>query len=98
MLRSLVVPAVIESVEDVTLRRNLQETDLECALQDGYLLWLDFSDPSGAEIAWLETVFKLHPAVISDLRREDRRPTLMVYPDYLFLSLFQPRISVNKVI
>lgn len=98
MLRSLVAPAGMERAEDFNLRRNLQEMDLECALRDGYRLWLDFNDATEAEISWLETVFKLHPAVVSDLRREDRRPTLLVYPDYLFLSLFQPRISVNKVI
>ncbi|MBI5668546.1 MAG: magnesium transporter CorA family protein [Chloroflexi bacterium] len=97
MMRSLVAPAVPAEGEDLTLRRNLSEADLEAALECGDLLWLDFSDATEAEITWLERVFKLHPAVVTDLKREDRRPTLLAYPDYLFLSLFQPRIRLNKV-
>lgn len=97
MLRSLVTSALATPDTEPNLRRNLPETDLEAALEAGDLLWLDFSDASESEIDWLERVFKLHPAVISDLKREDRRPTLLAYPDYLFLSLFQPRIRLNKV-
>ncbi|MBZ0288742.1 MAG: magnesium transporter CorA family protein, partial [Anaerolineae bacterium] len=41
---------------------------------------------------------KLHPAVVADLKREDRRPTLLVYPEYLFLSLFEPRAQLRKVL
>ncbi len=97
MLRSLVAPAHVAQDEEFVLRRNAVEADLETALAAGDLVWLDISDASDDEIQWLERVFKLHPAVVSDLKREDRRPTLMVYPEYLFLSLFQPHIRLNKV-
>jgi magnesium transporter len=98
MLRSLVAPADYAEGTEVTLRRNLQEADLEEGLTNGDYAWIDISDCTEDEIQWLERVFKLHPAVISDLKREDRRPSLLVYPDYLFLSLFQPRIRLNKVL
>src|SRR5690606_38216812 len=38
----------------------------------------------------LEDWLQLSPTVVADLLREDRRPTLLVYPSHLFLSLFQP--------
>lgn len=98
MLRSLVAPATYADGSDAILRRNLQEDDLEEALTNGDCAWLDVSDATDDEIQWLERVFNLHPAVVSDLKREDRRPALLVYPEYLFLSLFQPRIRLNKVL
>ena len=105
MIRSLVIPAFITKVEDseaettgetpeVTLRRNLSKDSLETALGEDNLMWIDLVDPTDDEITWLGRVFELHPQVMSDLRREDRRPTLMAYPDYLFLSLFQPHVSI----
>jgi magnesium transporter len=36
--------------------------------------------------------------VVADLLREDRRPTLLVYPRYLFLSLFQPYAQSNTIV
>jgi magnesium transporter len=97
MLRSLVAPATIPEGEEFTLRRNLTQEALEEAITDGDMAWLDVVDPSDADIAWLERCFKLHPLIVSDLRREDRRPSLLVYPDYLFLSLFQPQIRSTAV-
>jgi len=98
MLRSLVAPRTLTEGEELTLRRNLTQEALEETLRDdASLLWLDVVDPTDEEIAWLEGCFKLHPVVVSDLRREDRRPSLLVYPEYLFLSLFQPQIRTNAV-
>lgn len=61
------------------------------------MMWIDIVDAEADEITWLDQLLNLHPAVVDDLRRTDRRPALMVYPGYLFLSLFQPRIHRNKV-
>jgi magnesium transporter len=54
-------------------------------------------DAEDDEVVWLEDTFRLHPAVVGDLRRDDRRPTLLVYPEYLFISLFQARLSKNVI-
>lgn len=98
MMRSLAAPAHLDEQDEFTLRRNLTLDSLEEALQNGELLWLDSVDPDDEEIRWLERVLNLHPAVVSDLRREDRRPALMVYPEYLFLSLFQARVDKSIII
>jgi magnesium transporter len=50
------------------------------------------------EIHWLEGWLQLSPTVVADLLREDRRPTLLVYPGYLFLSLFQPHTHGNTLV
>ncbi|GAB4527574.1 MAG: magnesium/cobalt transporter CorA [Anaerolineae bacterium] len=96
MIRSLVVYPNTDD-NPLTMRRNLDRTHLEEALQEGCLLWIDVVDPTKEEIDWLADQFQLNPAVVQDLHRDDRRPALMVYPDYLFLSLFEPRIAVNRV-
>lgn len=98
MLRSLVAPTHADEDGNWILRRNLSHESLEAALANGETVWLDLTEPSSSEIEWLETTFKLHPAVVTDLKREDRRPTLLVYPEYLFLSLFEPRTQQRKII
>jgi magnesium transporter len=98
MIRSLLAPADADlSNEDFTPHRNYSAEKLEQALEEDLMLWIDIVDPDEGEIEWLERTLQLHPSVVADLRREDRRPTLMVYPRYLFLSLFQPYTRHNQV-
>jgi magnesium transporter len=81
-----------------TLHRNLTQENLETALAEGSTLWIDIVSPEPEEIHWLEGWLKLSPTVVADLLREDRRPTLLVYPEYLFLSLFQPHTHSNTLV
>ncbi len=97
-MRSLAAPTNLDEQAELTLRRNLTLDKLEEAHNNGAILWLDCVDPDDDEVRWLERVLKLHPAVVSDLRREDRRPALLVYPDYLFLSLFQARVEKTAIL
>lgn len=105
MIRSLLAPSGNiqtasndkETDESPIIKRNLTRENLEAALGDEILVWLDFVDPDADEIHWLQREFKLHPIVVTDLQREDRRPTLVVYPEYMFLSLFQPQMAVGQV-
>jgi magnesium transporter len=102
MIRSLViapnteVPAEVEvtaenaPINPMMMLRNLTQENLEKRLAEGCAMWIDIIAPDPKEIHWLEGLLQLSPNVVSDLLREDRRPTLMVYPRYLFLSLFQP--------
>lgn len=101
--------AVVEPIEDaegqpteppaepppktMLLRRNLTMEKLQVAHEDDCQMWIDAVNPEDEEIRWLEEVFNLHPAVVHDLRRKDRRPALLVYPEYLFVSLFQGRVN-----
>jgi magnesium transporter len=103
MIRSLViVPHTDPSPEIVfddtsLLRRNLTQASLETCLAEGCSLWIDVVMPEVSEIRWLERWLQLSPNVVEDLLREDRRPTLLVYPRYLFLSLFQPHTQNNTI-
>lgn len=108
MIRSLVIFPNPEALVDVTikdaavtpelLRRNLTQENLETALANGCNMWVDIVDPETKEIRWLETWLQLSPNVVEDLLREDRRPTLLVYPRYIFLSLFQPHGQSNVIV
>jgi len=91
MIRSLVItPNSASSTDPSLLRRNLTQEHLEKCLAEGCDLWIDIVTPEAEEIRWLEGLLQLSPNVVEDLLREDRRPTLLIYPRYLFLSLFQP--------
>jgi magnesium transporter len=107
MIRSLVISPSTEPETDDnpnngsstrnTLRRNLSQENLELCLPDNCIMWIDMVDPNDKEISWLAAWLNLSPVVVNDLRREDRRPTLLVYPEYLFLSLFQPQSQMKKL-
>jgi magnesium transporter len=97
MIRSLVLSANPNEAE-IPLRRNLTVESLEAAYEEGATIWIDIVDPEAEEIEWMGRFFKLNPSVISDIGREDRRPSLMVYPAYVFISLFEPQIEGAKVI
>lgn len=107
MIRSLVLmakslPLVDVETEDITpvvpiLQRNLTQDSLEHCLVEDCTIWIDIVTPTAREIEWLKNLLHLSPNVVEDLLREDRRPTLLVYPTYLFLSLFQPSVHANIV-
>ena len=97
MIRSLVTSAEANENEAPKVSRNLELDRLEVAISDGRLMWIDIVDPETSEIHWLSDQFHLNPAVVQDLMRYDRRPALLVYPDYLFLSLFEPHINLSRV-
>ncbi len=96
MIRSLVTE-FDEEKQTTLLRRNLGRENLERAIDSDAKLWIDMVDPTSEEIQWMADRFKLGPAVVEDLMRADRRPTLLVYPSYLFLSLFEPQIKGGQV-
>ncbi|NDJ78550.1 MAG: magnesium transporter CorA family protein [Chloroflexi bacterium] len=96
MLRSLVMVKP-PSQDEASVQRNLSNGELEKALANGATVWIDIYDGVEDDLPWLETQLNLHPAVVRDLYRDDRRPTLLVYPHFLFLSLFQPQVHRNRV-
>jgi magnesium transporter len=102
MIRSLVIApnsvssgdsaVTVVSADPIALYRNLTQENLEKRLTEGCTMWVDIVTPESEEIRWLEGWLQLSPNVVEDLLREDRRPTLLVYPRYFFLSLFQPYV------
>jgi magnesium transporter len=108
MIRSLVITPNTEvttdadttspAAEPIILRRNLTQDSLEKSLAEGCNMWIDVVTPENEEIRWLEKWLRLSPTVVADLLREDRRPTLLVFPHYFFLSLFQPSTRGNILV
>jgi magnesium transporter len=108
MIRSLVITPNTEPSTDGTsetvsgdasiLRRNLTPEGLEKCFAEESPMWIDIVTPKDEEIHWLEGLLQLSGTVVADLLREDRRPTLLVYPHYLFLSLFQPYAQANGIV
>ncbi|MEZ4669219.1 MAG: magnesium transporter CorA family protein [Anaerolineae bacterium] len=95
MIRSLVASAAESG--DFTVRRNLETDQLEKALSEKCLLWIDCVSPEPEEISWIAAQFGVNPVIVEDLRRDDHRPVLLVYSNYLFLSMIEPRIKLNRV-
>ncbi len=94
-----IAQAVTKDVVEKTfkVRRNLEQSQLEKFIKaDDTLLWIDIVDPQPEELSWLADCLNLNPAVVQDLRRQDQRPALLVYPSYLFLSLFEPRLHKSQ--
>ncbi len=96
MIRSLAKPSKDVGNGEV-VRRNLRDTNLRKEIQIGNAVWIDIVDPTPTEISWLQEQLKLHAVVVEDLQRQDRRPSMLVYSDYIFLSLFEPYIHLNHV-
>jgi magnesium transporter len=97
MIRSLVTPPTSSEDQAFLLRRNLSQENLADAYAQGDIVWIDVVDPSDDEIDWVGRMFNLSPSVMEDLYRVDRRPSLMVYPAYIFLSLLEPNVKQSKV-
>jgi magnesium transporter len=98
MIRSIIADGGLSPDDSsVKIRRNLGESSLTEAHLDGKPLWLDIVEPSQKELDWLESLLELHPTVIKDIGRRDHRPTLLVYPNYLFITLFEPQISQRQI-
>ncbi len=96
MIRSLIAKHE-KNAEQPILLRNLQQDDLVEAIANGHTVWLDLVDPDEHEIDWIAEQFNLSPAVTQDLARYDRRPAMLVYPSYLFISLFEPYVNLERV-
>lgn len=50
-------------------------------------VWIDITDPSGADFQLLEELFDLHPLTIRDIRERVDNPKIDIYNDYVFLVL-----------
>lgn len=94
MIRSLIAHAGLEpDATSVKLRRNVKQESLAEAFAQKEMLWLDISDTSIDELKWLENLLNLHPEVVDNLSKHNSRPALMIYPHYLFVTLFEPHLT-----
>lgn len=94
MIRSIVAP---DDENREIIRRNLTPEALEQVLHSGEKVWIDITDPTDDDLTWLQSCVELHPLVVQDLKRVDKRPSLLAYTNYIFLSLFQPETKLQQV-
>ncbi|MFP4323388.1 MAG: magnesium transporter CorA family protein, partial [Anaerolineales bacterium] len=98
MIRSLIAQETApDDSKPYKLRRNLKPGQLETLYVENEMLWLDVTDPNADELAWLERTLGLHPEVMADLQRRDKRPHLLVYPDYIFVTFFEPQLVQQRL-
>lgn len=97
MIRSLAQPINNQDNAKPIIRRNLTQDTIANELKNEYLLWIDIVDPEEKEIDWLQEQLNFHPLVIEDLKRKDTHPAVLVYPKYIFISIFQPAIRMKRV-
>jgi magnesium transporter len=96
MIRSLTAQ-LDDATDEIIVKRNIDQAELCAAVKHEHKhLWIDIVDPKTEEISWLADCLSLNPAVVQDLRRQDHRPALLVYPSYLFVSLFQPHLRTQE--
>jgi magnesium transporter len=73
-------------IEDEVTRPNI-----ELALKQDRLLWLDLADTSGETLALLREVFKLHPLAIEDASEFHQRPKIEDYDDFVSVVAYGAR-------
>jgi magnesium transporter len=60
------------------------------------LVWVDLSQPTDEDIAWLERTFHFHPVALEDVRLRHQRAKLDEYPDYYFGVLYAVRTDTVR--
>jgi Mg2+ and Co2+ transporter CorA len=73
-------------LEDEVTRQNI-----ELALKEDKLLWLDLQDTDDETLALLREVFKLHPLAVEDVKEFSQRPKVEDYDDFVSLVAYGAR-------
>jgi magnesium transporter len=73
-------------IQDEVTRPNI-----ELALADGKLLWLDLEGIDDEVLTLLREVFKIHPLAIEDAMEFDQRPKIEDYDDFVSIVAFGAR-------
>ncbi len=63
------------------------------ATADGCVVWVDFTEPTPAELATLEVELGLHNLAIEDALHDHQRPKLDRYESHLFLAAYDVRLD-----
>ena len=70
------------------LTDEVTRPNIERALKEDDLLWLDLEDTGPETIALLREVFKLHPLAIEDAQEFNQRPKIEDYDDFVSLVAY----------
>ncbi len=76
---------------------NFPVADISDHLEDGSAcVWLDYCDPTAAELATIAEEFQLHPLAVEDAVNEHQRPKLDRYDTHLFLSSYVVKLNTES--
>lgn len=70
--------------KDQTLAQ-VSSSEVRPLLQEGNLVWVDLTQPTPDDFAWLSETFSFHPLAIEDAQIRTLHPKLDEYPGYLFM-------------
>jgi len=73
-------------LEDEVTRPNI-----ELALKENKLLWLDLQDTDDETLSLLREVFKIHPLAIEDAQEFNQRPKVEDYDDFVYIVAYGAR-------
>ena len=73
------------------LTDEVTRPNIERALKEDDLLWLDLEDTGPDTIALLREVFKIHPLAIEDAQEFNQRPKIEDYDDFVSLVAYGAR-------
>jgi len=86
---------------DGTADEDFKPDDVERALHDDEILWLDLHDSSEESLALLRDVFNIHPLAVEDALEFGQRPKIEDYENFVSIVFFgansvgQPMIEVH---
>jgi magnesium transporter len=73
-------------LEDEVTRPNI-----ELALKEDKLLWLDLQDTGDETLTLLREVFKIHPLAVEDAKEFNQRPKIEDYDDFVSMVIYGAR-------
>ena len=83
------------------LQDEVTRPNIELALKEDKLLWLDLQDTGDETLTLLREVFKIHPLALEDVKEFNQRPKIEDYDGFVYLvaygarSLGQPLTEVH---
>ena len=73
------------------LQDEVTRPNIELALKDDKLLWLDLQDTDDETLALLRDVFKIHPLAVEDVKEFHQRPKIEDYDNFVSLVAYGAR-------
>ncbi len=73
------------------IQDDVTRPNIELALKEDKLLWLDLQDTGDETLALLRDVFKLHPLAVEDVKEFGQRPKVEDYDDFVAMVVYGAR-------
>jgi len=73
------------------LTDEVTRENIELALKEDRLLWLDLNDTSDEVLSLLRDVFKIHPLAVEDVKEFNQRPKIEDYDDFVSIVAYGAR-------